>query len=90
MLRYRKVLAEIEKYLMDMEVPRSSIDAMLATSSSEIRWVNAATDGSSRPPSYAEWEDASCKDMFNPERGPIADECRGTLRLSRVKQLSPP
>jgi hypothetical protein len=90
MALYRRVLAAIESYLVEMEAPRSVIDAMLATSSSEIRWVDAVTDQLSRPPSYAEWEDASCKDTYDPWRGPLIDECRGPLRTSRVKELSPP
>jgi hypothetical protein len=73
-----------------MEAPRPVIDEMLATSSSEIRWVNAIADGLSRPPSYAEWEDASCHDRFDPQSGPLIDACRGRLRADRGKQLSPP
>jgi hypothetical protein len=80
---YRRVLSEIEGYLVEMEIPRPTIDIMLATSSADVRWVDAKTDGLSRPPSYAEWEDASCRENANPF-------CRSLLRSSRVKQLSPP
>jgi hypothetical protein len=87
---YRKVLNNIESYLEEMEVPRPIIPAMVATSSSEVRWVDAIDDQLSRPPSYAEWEDASCHEKYNPELGPLSDVCRGSLRASRVKLLSPP
>ena len=36
------------------------IDAIVATSSSEIRWVDSDTDKVTLPPSYAEWLDAAC------------------------------
>jgi hypothetical protein len=88
--QYRLVLSEIESYLNEMEVPRPLIDDLLATSSSEIKWISSVTQGVSRPPSYAEWEDATCHDKFNPESGPFIDPCRGPLRASRAKQLSPP
>jgi hypothetical protein len=90
MKRYRQVISAIEAYLMEMEAPRSIIDEMLATSSSDVRWVNAITSRLSRPPSYAEWEDASCHERFNPESGPFIDACRGQLRADRLKKLSPP
>lgn len=44
-----------------MEVPRPIIDTMVATGFSEIQWVNAEKDHLERPPSFAEWEDASCE-----------------------------
>lgn len=34
--------------------------AMVSTSSSEIRWIDDEKDNLIRPPSIAEWEDASC------------------------------
>jgi hypothetical protein len=88
--RYRLLLSAIEAYLTEMEAPRPIIDQMLATGSSEIRWIDAVSEGLSRPPSYAEWEDTSCHDKFEPAVGPLVDGCRGPLRLSRVKLLSPP
>jgi len=57
---YRQVLAKIVSYLNEMEVPNSIIESMVNTSSSDIRWVDSSTDGLERPPSIAEWEDASC------------------------------
>jgi hypothetical protein len=56
---YRRVLDDIARYMEEMEVPRPMIDAMVATSSSEIQWVDAQ-DNLERPPSYAEWADALC------------------------------
>src|SRR5260370_42197985 len=42
---YRQVLARIAAYLDDMEVPKSIIESMVATSSSDIRWVNGVAEG---------------------------------------------
>jgi hypothetical protein len=87
--QYRRVLSEIENYLIEMEVPRPIVDTMLATSSSEIHWVDAVTEGLSRPPSYAEWEDASCHDKFDAALA-IWATCQGLLRSSSIENLSPP
>jgi hypothetical protein len=57
---YKRMLDEISRYLEEMEAPRAAIDAMVATSSSEIRWVDYDRDGLERPPSIAEWTNASC------------------------------
>jgi len=59
---YKRMLAEISRYLEEMEAPRAAIDAMVATSSSEIRWWGAsgAANERERTPSIAEWTDASC------------------------------
>jgi hypothetical protein len=56
---YRRMLDSVRQYLETMEVPEPMIDAMVATGSADIRWVTVADD-LSRPPSLAEWEDASC------------------------------
>ena len=57
---YHHELEDIVSYLREMEVPRPIIDKMVATGSSEIQWVDADDDRLKRPPSFAEWEDASC------------------------------
>jgi hypothetical protein len=57
---YRQMLNSVTHYLEEMEAPRPMIDAMVATGSAEIRWVDASEDELERPPSIAEWEDASC------------------------------
>jgi hypothetical protein len=44
------------------------IDATANTSSSDIRQVDGDTDGLRRPPSIAEWEDASCGSFISEER----------------------
>jgi hypothetical protein len=51
---YQSVLDEIARYMGEMEVPRPMIDGMVATASSEIRWVDYDHDGLSRPPSFVE------------------------------------
>jgi hypothetical protein len=58
---FRRMLDGVTRYLEGMEVPRPIIEAMVATSSAEIRWVDSEEDSTfKRPPSIAEWEDASC------------------------------
>ena len=74
---YRSILNRVTRYLDDMEVPKSMIDMMVNTGSSEIRWVDGASDGMKRPPSIAEWEDAS--------RGSFTDEERRALNDLLVK-----
>ena len=56
---YRQVLTAIRDYMDEMEVPKPLIESMIATGSADIRWVNA-DDDLRRPPSFAEWQDASC------------------------------
>jgi hypothetical protein len=56
---YKRVLDDIARYMEEMDVPRPMIDAMVATSSSEMQWVDAK-DKLERPPIFAEWEDALC------------------------------
>jgi hypothetical protein len=57
---YRRVLDNIALYLDEMEAPKPIIESTMATGSAEIRWVDSSKDGLERPPSIAEWEDASC------------------------------
>jgi hypothetical protein len=52
---YRKMLGMVTTYLDEMEAPKSMIDAMVNTSSSEIQWVDSDTCGLRHPPSIAEW-----------------------------------
>jgi hypothetical protein len=65
---YRRVLDEISRYLEEMEVPRPLIDAMVATSSADIRWVDGMDSTLDKqleqPPSVVEWLAASCG--YNP------------------------
>ena len=55
---YKPALALMTQYLEEMEVPKALIEAMVATSSSNIHWV--AGMEYLRSPSFAEWEDANC------------------------------
>lgn len=55
---YRQLLERIVGYLDEMEVPKSIGASMVGTGSGDIVWVK--DDGLERPPSIAEWEDASC------------------------------
>jgi hypothetical protein len=57
---YRRMLKNVTVYLNEMEVPRSIIESIVSTSSGDIRWVDMFDEGLDRPPSIAEWVDASC------------------------------
>jgi hypothetical protein len=65
---YRQVLGTISNYLAEMDAPQSIIDTMVATSSSEVRWVSAKRDNLAEPPSITEWIDASCRPMSEDQR----------------------
>ena len=69
---YRRVLNGIREYLDQMEVPMPMIEAMVATGSADIKWVNA-DDDLERPPSLAEWEDASCGRVSVNDQNLLAD-----------------
>jgi hypothetical protein len=56
---YRRALNSIRLYLDEMEAPNPMIEAMVATGSADIKWVDA-NDELERPPSLAEWEDTTC------------------------------
>jgi hypothetical protein len=61
--QYRKVLQEIARYLEEMEVPKSLIEVVVATGSSDIRWIEARPNSVGmlhRSPSHTEWLDANC------------------------------
>ena len=57
---YRRMLDSVVRYLDEMEVPKQMIESMVATGSAEIRWVDSIKNRLERPPSIAEWKDASC------------------------------
>jgi TPR repeat protein len=65
---YRRVLQRINAYLDEMEVPKTIIDSMITTDFSDIRWVSSFLDGLVRPPSIAEWEEASCSSSEKHDR----------------------
>lgn len=69
---YRGVLDSIRHYLDEMEVPRPMIEAMVATGSAEIKWVDAGDD-LKRPPSLAEWEDATCGNFSIKDENLLSD-----------------
>lgn len=77
---YRQIIEGVRQYLDEMEVPRPMIDAMVATGSADIKWVTLDT-GLSRPPSLAEWEDATCGSFSFEERTVLLrlKEKRGAL-----------
>jgi len=84
---YKRMLDEISRYLEEMEAPRAMIDAMIATSSAEIRWVNSLDhDGLEQPPSIAEWTDASCGAVTKNESETFAD-LLGKAVTEREKML---
>lgn len=58
---YRSLLAEINNYLSEMEVPQSLVEAMTGTSSAGIRWLTSEEYKSLQEvPSVAEWVASSC------------------------------
>jgi hypothetical protein len=59
-IRYRQLLDSVVSYLNEMEVPKSIIESMTATSSGDIRWVDSIDEGLTWPASIAEWVGASC------------------------------
>jgi hypothetical protein len=71
---YRRALDDIDRYMNEMEAPHPMIDAMVATSSSEIRWIDTDTDHDlEHPPSYAEWENATCGEVTADEADKIVN-----------------
>jgi hypothetical protein len=64
---YGRMLNIVVKYLDEMEVPKQIAETMVATGSAEIRWINSLQDNVRRPPSIAEWEDASCGSFTDDE-----------------------
>ena len=79
---YRQMLDGVRGYLDEMEVPKQMIESMVATGSAEIRWVDAIEDKLERPPSIAEWEDASC--------GTFTGQENNTMLHLRVRRLAQP
>jgi hypothetical protein len=77
---YGRMLDSVRKYLDEMEVPKQLIESMVATGSAEIRWADAVEDNVRRPPSIAEWEDASC--------GSFTDQEDKTMSLLVNKRVS--
>jgi hypothetical protein len=69
---YKRALQEISRYLEEMEAPRPLIDGMMATSSSEIRWVGD-DDQLEYAPSFIEWVDASCGAFTSQERKALSE-----------------
>jgi hypothetical protein len=71
---YRRTIDDITHYMDDMEAPRSVIDAMVATGSSEVHWIDSFNnDLLERPASYAEWEDATCGEFTAQHKKTIMD-----------------
>lgn len=97
---YRQALEKIATYLDEMEAPRPIIELMITTGSDDIRWVDFIDDGLDRPPSMAEWEDASCGPGNNNRGLETTQEqhdavlkkelCKGLLFDDRRGRLAPP
>ena len=77
--RYRRALNDLTLYLNEMEIPQSITELMVATSSDDVRWIDAV-DGLERPPSIAEWEDASC----GPRPNELFASLKSTVCASRL------
>jgi hypothetical protein len=85
---YRRVLEKTEAYLNEMEVPKPMIDSMVSISSSDILWVDDFAEGLGRPPSIAEWEDASCGSGSACKAS--ACTCTARLLATHRDRLAPP
>jgi hypothetical protein len=70
---YREALDSIRQYLDEMEAPKPMIEAMVATGSADIKWVDADDDRLRRPPSLAEWEDATCGSFSSEDKSLLDD-----------------
>ena len=101
---YNRLLASVNTYLDELEVPKPIIETMTATSSGEIVWADGATNQLKSPPSIAEWTDASCGpdvnvDWSNPSGFSVEqqmgkstnhDLCAYRLYASSRGRLAPP
>jgi hypothetical protein len=93
-------LGEVAAYLDEMDVPKPIIDSMVATSSGDILWVNDFDDRLEKPPSVAEWVDASCGSDANLYTDELTGEvvlksfkhavCARNLYASNRGRLAPP
>ena len=81
---YRRMLDSISRYLEEMEVPKPLIDSMVATGSAEIEWVDS-NRAFERPPSFAEWVDASCG-PFTKQESDTIDEITSKKKSSRSQR----
>ena len=87
---YRRALDSISSYLGEMEAPHPMIDAMVATGSTEIRWVDAGAEELQRAPSFAEWEDAVCGNFARGESdkmGQLIGESKRTANEDMLLDL---
>ncbi|MGB8401295.1 hypothetical protein [Bradyrhizobium sp.] len=82
---YRGVLDSIRQYLDEMEVPKPMIEAMVATGSADIKWVDA-DDDLRRPPSLAEWEDATCGSFSIKDKNLLYDLRAKHSNLAQLEQ----
>ena len=91
---YRRMLDSVTRYLDEMEVPNPLIDSMVATGSAEIEWVDSKR-AFMRPPSFAEWFDASCRRSTRQESDPDKKLekqifCEMDLIDTQRRRLTPP
>lgn len=83
---YGRALNSIRQYLDEMEVPKPLIEAMVATSSAHIKWVDHRDDGLQRPPSLAEWQDANCSAFSEKDSKLLSDLQAKRSTLTRQEQ----
>jgi hypothetical protein len=85
---YKDILASIVRYLDEMEAPKRLINAMVSTGSSEIQWIEADFE-LERPPSIAEWVDATCSPLSSNERKTKRLLENKSTALERIKAKLP-
>jgi hypothetical protein len=83
---YVRMLANVRAYLEEMEVPKQLIESMVATGSAEMRWVDSSENNVRRPPSLAEWEDASCG-AFTYQENKTLEQLVGRANQSQQESL---
>ena len=83
---YRRVLDSVVRYLDEMEVPKQMIESMVATGSAEIRWVDSIKNRLERPPSIAEWKDASCGSFTAQEENTLLELRLHTMNGTGLSQ----
>lgn len=89
--RYKDVLQEITRYLEEVETPRSLIEAMIATASSDIRWIEAPPNGSgvlNRPPSHTEWINANCDPLSAEDYAALSKLSQRQYQEQRNRQIN--
>ncbi len=84
---YRALLADISKFLIEMEIPPRFIEFMIDVSSTDIRWLTRdEAEALEEVPSVHEWIAATCGAMSKEEKDTLI---RLEVEADQLKTLSP-